>query len=72
MTGENRRRPPRSRSRIWRDPDIEKLVIAGLEQRLNYADIRAKCIEAFGLERSPSISAISRFYRNRPIPDPSA
>jgi hypothetical protein len=62
----------RSRSRIYRDIEIEKLVIAGLEQRLNYADIRTKCIEKFGLERSPSISAISRYYQSLASPSPSS
>ncbi len=54
----------RPRSEFYYDPELEAFVKSCFERRLIYSAVRAECIEKFGKERSPSISALSRFYQS--------
>jgi hypothetical protein len=56
----------RPRSKFYYDPELAAFVKSCIEARLIYSVIRAKCIEKFGLDRAPSVSAISRFYQTLP------
>jgi hypothetical protein len=56
----------RPRSKFYYDPEMAAFVKSCFEERLIYTAIRNKCIEKFGLERSPSTSALSRFYQLQP------
>ena len=57
---------PRSRSRFYYDPEVAAFVKSCLDQRLIYSVIRDKCVEKFGAERSPSRTAIGRYYQSLP------
>lgn len=54
---------PRPRSRFFYDPEMAAFVEACLNERLIYKAVQAKCRERFGPDRTPSVSAISRYYR---------
>jgi hypothetical protein len=51
-------------SRFYYDPELAAFVQAGFNDRLIYAAIKAKCRERFGPDRTPSVSAIGRFYQS--------
>lgn len=56
----------RPRSKFYYDPEMAAFVKSCFEDHLIYTAIRDKCIEKFGRERSPSTSALSRYYQLQP------
>lgn len=57
----------RPTSRFYYDPELAAFVKKCFYDRLIYKVIREKCIEKFGLERSPSKTAIGVFCQKLPI-----
>lgn len=61
-------RPPRPKSKLYRNPEVEAFVNECLDRRLIYREIHRLCLERFGEERTPSVNAISRHYMARGEP----
>lgn len=65
-TAAQRRRAPatlKSRSRIDNDPEVADFLATSVGQMFLYEAVAA-CQERFGVERTPSRSAIDRYWRH--------
>lgn len=60
-------KPARSRSKLYRDPEVEAFVKECLlVKRMIYTDIHNACVERFGAARAPSRSAVGRYFQCLP------